>query len=157
MKLSIVFLTTANIKGTEVIAQQTFTLTQEAVDLEFEGYGFKLHVPEHSLPPEVSETQLNVQISLSGQFQLPTNCELISAVYWVSSPHKFIKPITVEIQHCAALSSGKQCFTAYIRSYQVYPEGTSLHLQRESGRSLQSPQFIWQLISIPLFWAWHSY
>ena len=109
MKLSIVFLTTANIKGTEVIAQQTFTLTQEAVDLEFEGYGFKLHVPEHSLPPEVSETQLNVQISLSGQFQLPTNCELISAVYWVSSPHKFIKPITVEIQHCAALSSGKQC------------------------------------------------
>ena len=109
MKLSIVFLTTANIKGTEVIAQQTFILTQEPVGLEFEGYGFKLHVPEHSLPPEVSETQLNMQISLSGQFQLPPNCELISAVYWVSSPHEFMKPVTVEIQHCAALSSGKQC------------------------------------------------
>ena len=40
---------------------------------------------------------------------MPSNCELASAVYWVSSPHKFIKPITVEIQHCAALCSDKQC------------------------------------------------
>ena len=68
-----------------------------------------MHIPEGSLPAELSETQLNVQISLSGQFQIPSNCELVSAVYWVSSPHKFIKPITVEIQHCAALSSDKQC------------------------------------------------
>ena len=96
-------------KGTEVIAQQTFTLTQEAVDLKFEGYGFKLHVPECSLPAEVSETQLNVRVSLSGQFQLPSNSELVSAICWISSPHKFTKPITVEIQHCAALSSDKQC------------------------------------------------
>ena len=95
-------------RGTEVIAQQTFTLTQEAVDLKFEGYGFKLHVPEGSLPEKVSETQLNVRVSLSGQFQIPSNCELVSAVYWVSSPHKFMKAITVEIQHCAALSSDEQ-------------------------------------------------
>ena len=40
---------------------------------------------------------------------MPSNCELVSAVYWVSSPHKFVKPITVEIQHCASLSSDKQC------------------------------------------------
>ena len=105
---TVVFLTTAYMRGTEVIAQQTFTLTQEAVDLKFEGYGFKLHVPEGSLPEEVSETQLNVRVSLSGQFQLPTNCELISAVYWVSSLHKFMKAITVEIQHCAALSTDEQ-------------------------------------------------
>ena len=37
------------------------------------------------------------------------NSKLLSAVYWVSSPHKFEKPITVEIQHCAVLSSDKQC------------------------------------------------
>ena len=40
---------------------------------------------------------------------MPSNCELVSAVYWVSSLHKFMKPITVEIQHCAALSSDKHC------------------------------------------------
>ena len=107
--LSAVFLSTAHIRGVEVIAKETFTITQEAVKLNFEGYGFKLCVPENSLPAEVSETQLSVQVSLSGPFQMPFNCELASAVYWVSSPHKFMKSITVEIQHCAALSSGKQC------------------------------------------------
>ena len=66
-------------------------------------------VPKNSLPAEVSETQLSVQVSLSGPFQMPSNCELVSAVYWVSSPHKFTKPIIVEIQHCAALSNDKQC------------------------------------------------
>ena len=92
-----------------MIAKETFTITQEAVKLNFEGYGFKLCVPKNSLPAEVSEAQLSVQVSLSGSFQMPSNCELASAVYWVSSPHKFMKPITVEIQHCAALSSSEQC------------------------------------------------
>ena len=104
-----VFLSTAHIRGVEVIAQETFTITQEAVKLNLEGYGFKLCVPENSLPAEVSETQLSVLVSLSGPFQMPSNCELASAVYWVSSTYKFMKPITVEIQHCAALSSSKQC------------------------------------------------
>ena len=57
----------------------------------------------------MSEAELNVQVSLSGPFQMPFNSELLSAVYWVSSPHKFEKPIIVEIQHCAVLSSDEQC------------------------------------------------
>ena len=112
MRLSLwsaVFLSTAHIRGVEVIAKETFTLTQEAVKLNFKGYGFKLCVPENSLLAEVSETQLSVQVSLSGPFQMPSNCELVSAVYWVSSPHKCTKPVTVEIQHCAVLSNDKQC------------------------------------------------
>ena len=40
---------------------------------------------------------------------MPPDCELISAVYWVYSPHKFTKPLTVEIQHCAVLSNDQQC------------------------------------------------
>jgi len=78
-------------------------------NLQFEAYGFKLHVPEGSLPAGISETQLNVQVSLSGQFQMPPDYELLSAVCWVYSPHKFTKPLTVEIQHCGALSSDLQC------------------------------------------------
>ena len=40
---------------------------------------------------------------------MPTDCELVSAVYWVSTADKFTKPLFVEIQHCAALSSDEQC------------------------------------------------
>ena len=102
-------MSTAYLRGAEIVAETTFKLTPEQQSFEFMGYGFKLHVPEGSLPAEVSETQLNVRVSLSGQFQMPPNCELVSAVYWVSSPHKFTKPLDVEIQHCAALSIHKQC------------------------------------------------
>ena len=63
-------------QGTEVIAQKTFTLTKEADNLSFEGYEFL----EGSLPVEVSETQLNVRVSLSGQLQRPSNSELLCTV-----------------------------------------------------------------------------
>ena len=105
----VLFSFTGHLRGAKVVAETTFTLTPEAQSYEFTGYGFKLHVPKCSLPAKVSETQLNVRVSLSGQFQLPTDCELISAVYWVSCPHKFTRSLDVEIQHCAALSSDEQC------------------------------------------------
>jgi len=85
-----------------------FNLNQGAKNFEFEGYGFKLQVPEGSLPAEVSETKLDVQVSLSGQFQMPPDCELVSAVYWVYSSLKFTRPLTVEIQHCVTSSTGIQ-------------------------------------------------
>ena len=83
-----------------------FNLNQRAKNFEFEGYGFKLQVPEGSLPTEISESKLDIQVSLSGQFQMPPDSELVSAVYWVYSSHKFTKPLTVEIQHCVTSSTG---------------------------------------------------
>ena len=51
-----------------------------------------------------------MQVSLSDQFQMPPDCELFSAVYWVYSPHKLNKPSllrysTVLYSPC----SDKQC------------------------------------------------
>ena len=63
-------------------------------------HGFRLHLPENSLPPEVDECQVHVKASLSGQFHLPENMELISGIYWIATSHNFTKPVTVEIQHC---------------------------------------------------------
>jgi len=60
-----------------------------------------MHLPDHALPPGVNECQIQIQASLSGQFQFPEDTEILSCVYWVTCPHKFAKPVTVEIQHCA--------------------------------------------------------
>ena len=60
-----------------------------------------MHLPDHALPPSVNECQIRIQASLSGQFQFPEDTEILSSVYWVTCPHKFAKPVTVEIQHCA--------------------------------------------------------
>ena len=62
---------TVHLHGVDIVAQTTFTLTQGPQNLQFKGYGFKLHVPEGSLPAEILETEQSVQVSLSSQFQMP--------------------------------------------------------------------------------------
>ena len=109
MTVNVAFSPTLHTHRVNIILQAMFTLAQERQNLQFNGYGFKLNVPESNLPAEISEIQLNVQVSLSGQFQMPPNCKLFSAVYLVYSPHKLTNPLTVETQHCAVLSSDKQC------------------------------------------------
>ena len=68
-----------------------------------------MHVPESSLPEGLDQCEVKIKVSLSGHFDLPENSELVSAVYWVYSRHSFLKPLTVEIQHCAAITTPTQC------------------------------------------------
>ena len=60
-----------------------------------------MHFPAKALPPVVNECQLHIKASFSGQFQFPENTVLLSPIYRITCPHKFVKPVTVEIQHCA--------------------------------------------------------
>ena len=92
------------LRGAEVVAQRDFVITNKAQSYYWEEYGFRLHVPEGSLEGELSECTVNVRVSLSGHYQLPDDSELVSAVYWVSSPHTFSQPLTVDIEHCSAPS-----------------------------------------------------
>ena len=50
----------------------------------------------------MDKCHIHVKASLSGRFQFPEDTELISGVYWIACRHKFVKPVTVEVQHCAA-------------------------------------------------------
>ena len=47
---------------------------------------------------------------MSGQYDFPSGYRLVSAIYWVTSPGKFAKAITVEIQHCAQADNSKLSF-----------------------------------------------
>ena len=100
---------TGYLRGAEVVAQRSFPLTLQAHTFEWREYGFMLHVPERSLPPEMTQTTVDVRVSLSGQFVFPENSDLVSATYWLSCPHKFMKPIDVEFQHCAAITDPSHC------------------------------------------------
>lgn len=70
------------------------------MSFEWNKFGFKLHFPENAL--EANDCCVEVKASFSGQFLFPEGTELISGVYWITCSHKFVKPVTVEIQHCAA-------------------------------------------------------
>ena len=103
-----VFHCTGYLRGAEVVGEIDIVVTNEAASYLWEGHGFKLSVPKNSLPEGVSEYQVNVKASLTGHFDLPEGLELISAVYWVHVPGQFMKPVTIEIQHCANFSNPSQ-------------------------------------------------
>ena len=69
---------------------------------EWMGYGLSLSVSEDSLPAGMKECSVNIKASLSGPFQLPEDSDLLSPVFWISAPCNSMKPVTLEIQHCAS-------------------------------------------------------
>ena len=76
--------------------------------LEWSGYGFYLEVPDRALPPGVTAS-VAVKVILTGQFQLPEDSQLISAIYWISASEEFLKEVAVYIQHCAVIKSVEEC------------------------------------------------
>ena len=84
-----------------MIGETEFTVPTEGGSFEWKGYGLRLHVPKDSLPPGVRECRITIRASLSGQFQFSKGSDLLSPVFWFSTPCKFAEPVTLEIQHCA--------------------------------------------------------
>ena len=75
-----------------------------------------------------------MQVSLSSQFQIPSGSKLVSAVYWVSSPHKFTKPITIEIQHCAIPADDKQCSQlTFVHTMHTQKDLPYLFMEQDGG------------------------
>ncbi len=71
------------------------------------GYGFKLTIPQGFLPASVDQCRLDIKASLAGQYQFPDNLQLVSGVFWIRPLPlcKFQQQLTVEIQHCAKMTS----------------------------------------------------
>ena len=88
------------------------------------GYGFKLHSPPGSLPSGVNQCVLHIYASLAGQYKLPDNVVLVSAVFWVrcDPPCRFKPKLTIELQHCAKMtSSTKLTFVRAVCSQESLP------------------------------------
>ena len=94
---------TWNLHGVEVCGEKTVYFQSHAQQITWEGFGLKLHIQEGSLPAGMEQRILQIKASLAGQYEFPENSHLVSAIFWLrcETVHKFTKPITVEIQHCA--------------------------------------------------------
>ena len=66
-------------------------------------YGLSLHIPENSLPDNLHQCSIHIKASIMGDYQLPQDTHLVSAVYWINCVPKcqFSEQLTLEIQHCA--------------------------------------------------------
>ena len=95
---------TWNLRGVEVHGEKTVVVYSScAQQITMEGFGLKLHIQEGSLPAGMEQCILQIKASLAGQYEFPENSHLVSAIFWLhcETVHKFTKPITMEIQHCA--------------------------------------------------------
>ena len=65
--------------------------------------GLKLHIHASSLPEGLQQCTVFIKASLAGDYDIPKNTSLVSAIYWLRCEPQctFVKPITVEIQHCS--------------------------------------------------------
>ena len=65
--------------------------------------GLRLHIHEGSLPKDLHQCTIYIKASLAGDYEIPENSSLVSAVFWLRCEPQctFTKPITVEIQHCS--------------------------------------------------------
>jgi len=88
------------IRGVEVIGETHFTVPNKGGSFEWKGFGLRLYVPKNSIPASMAECTINIKASLSGEFQFPEDSDLLSPVFWISVPCQFLKPVTLEIQHC---------------------------------------------------------
>ena len=93
-------------RGMDVIAETSFDVTSQACTFKWEGHGLKLHFQQDSLPANCPLCRVEIRASLSGQYALPADSELVSGVYWIYCPVKLSKHATLEIQHCSTQREG---------------------------------------------------
>ena len=118
--------------GVEVLGEKKLVVTNEAINFHWKDHGFKLQIPDNSLPKVTPEYSVNIRVSLTGQFKIPEGYELVSAVYWVATPGNFTKPITIQVQHCANFSNPDQLhfiFSSHAQrslphNFQIMKEGS---------------------------------
>ena len=89
-----------SVPGVEIVGETDFRILKQKGSFVWKGYGLRLHVPKGSLTTSMEECRINIQVSLSGQFQLPKDSDFLSPVFWLSASCKFTKPVILEIQHC---------------------------------------------------------
>ncbi len=89
------------------MASTSVVLTNSPTTFDWSGHSLRLTIPSNSLPVGVDQCQLDILASTAGQYQFPSTLHLVSGVFWVHSGAlgPFRQPLTMEIQHCAKITS----------------------------------------------------
>ena len=103
-----------SIRGADIVAKTTLEIVPgTTLAHHWKGHGLKLHIPADSLKSCVSTVTMTIQASLSGQYKLPDDTELVSGIYWVAFPQRLCRPVTMELQHCAHLEYPEDVCSLY--------------------------------------------
>ena len=98
--------------------------------LIWEEYGFRTTVPQGTSSLTYT-CEVSVMALVGGQIQLPKGTELISTVCVISVSKPLLKPVKLEIQHCADLVTQEQ--TRYLSFATASITRILYHFQLEEG------------------------
>ncbi len=100
----------SDLPGVEAVAHTHVIVTNSSKTFVWEGHGFKLHIPQDSLPAGVDQCRLEIMASVAGPYKFPDNLQLVSGVFWLRPhpPGQFHQLLTVEIQHCAKITGSSK-------------------------------------------------
>ena len=89
--------------GVHVAGKKLFLIQGDSSQsFNWDEYGLRISVP-HGTLSSTETSELAVTALIGGQFVLPEDTELISIVYGISVSKPLLKPVKLEIQHCAHL------------------------------------------------------
>ena len=96
-----------NLRGVKVVGEKLFSINGASSQLlEWEEHGFRVQVPAGVT---AGLCDIAVKAILSGEFEFPEDCQLVSALYAISVSRKLDKPVSVEIEHCVELKNEQDC------------------------------------------------
>ena len=98
-----IYFVTDKLQGVCVAGDKLFLLQNDSPQLlNWEEYGLRIAIPQGAV--QQSDTvEVAITALVGGEFILPEDTELVSAVYAISISKPLLKPVQLEIQHCVSI------------------------------------------------------
>ena len=92
-----------NLPAENLSAETTVLVTNSEQHFSWCDYGLSLYILENSLPISLHQSSIHITASIMGDYQLPHDTHLVSAVFSIECVPKchFSQPLVLEIEHCA--------------------------------------------------------
>lgn len=98
-----------SIRGAEIAEEISVDIYPDTpFELNWKEHGLKLSISADASKSIRHNMKMKIRASVKGDYSFPTNMELVSAIYWISFPQQFAKPITLGIRHCCNLQDNVQ-------------------------------------------------
>ena len=125
------YFVTDKLQGVCVAEHKLFLLQNDSSQLlNWEEYGLRIAIPQGAV--QQSDTvEVAITALVGGEFILPEDTELVSAVYAISVSKPLLKPVQLEIQHCVSIE--KSAHSNYLSFATAHSDCPPYHFQPVKG------------------------
>ena len=101
--IACIYFVTDKLQGVCVAGDKLYLLQNDTPQLlNWEEYGLRITIP-HDAVHQPDTVEVAIIALVGGEFILPEDAELVSAVYAISVSKPLLKPVQLELQHCVSI------------------------------------------------------